>query len=106
MKFHRFAPSPCSGTGRIGWKIIVPPAFESPEFMSPSAKVSSKRANNAHTSEIGFESFLAVSARSVSEAVLASCALATGANEMNASRVTPKYDRNLALLARARELRI
>ena len=34
--------------------------------------------NNAHTSESGFESFLPVSARSLSEAALGSCPPATG----------------------------
>ncbi len=62
----------------MGWKSILLPIFESPELTSPSAKLRSKRENNAHTSESGFESFLAVSARSLSEAAWAPVRLPPG----------------------------
>src|SRR4030095_9974183 len=50
MKFHLLAPLPYRGSGRMGWKINLLPIFGSPRFTSPSAKLRSKRANNAHTS--------------------------------------------------------
>ena len=94
MRFHRLAPSPCRGTGRMGWNSIAPPTLESPEFTSPSAKLTSKRENNAHTSESGFESFLPVSATSLSDAPLGSCPPAAVAKETNASRLAaPRNDR-------------
>ena len=65
MRFHLLAPLPYRGIGRMGWKIILLPIFGSPEFNSPSEKLRSKRANNAQTSPMGFESFLPVSARSL-----------------------------------------
>ena len=78
----------------MGWNIIAPPTLESPEFTSPSAKLTSKRENNAHTSESGFESFLPVSATSLSDAPLGSCPPAAGAKETNASRLAaPRNDR-------------
>ena len=48
----------------MGWKIILPPTFLWPEFRLPSEKVRSNSVNRAQTSEIGFESFLPVSATS------------------------------------------
>src|SRR5512133_50651 len=99
MRFHLCSPLPYRGTGRMGWKSIAPPTLGSVEGALPSEELRLKRANNAHTSESGFESFLPTSARFF-WAASGCCPPAPGANETNASRLAANtYDRICCLPA-------